>query len=91
MMNKLELHIFRTNVILFESMKLNIFWDHSSSTRDLFIQNNEVSICGESAHLELLDQFLRNINHIVSLLRGQLGIIEAKMAIPAIYLKKVIG
>lgn len=69
-MNKLEIHLLKRNITLFEHMKVRFFWDHSNTTRDLFLKATEVAISGEPAHYELLEKFLNSMSEIVSGLKG---------------------
>lgn len=46
-LNKLEMHLFRTNFTLFEKLGVRTFWDHSQKVaHDLFMKNTELSILG---------------------------------------------
>ncbi|KAL4434986.1 hypothetical protein ABPG74_017742 [Tetrahymena malaccensis] len=91
-LNKLEMHLFRTNFTLFEKLGVRTFWDHSQKvTHDLFMKNTELSILGNDQQITIFTEIIDSMQEVVKQIKNEMGIVEAYITIPAIYLKRIIG
>ena len=92
MMNKIQMELVKSNFILFEKIGAVLFWDHNSKNwNDIFLKNTELSIMGTENQIRLYDKILHISNEIINSLESEMGITEATIAIPALYLKKFTG
>ena len=90
--NSIEFNIMRQNVLLFEKINAKTSWDHFNKfSSDLFLKNIELSFIGTNNQIELALQLFDLITSTVNEIKQQIGIIEAQINIPTLFLKRVIG
>jgi len=71
---------------------VKIFWEHSSfNLQDIYTKNTDVTITGNNTQIKQLKKLFDIMNKSVMSLRKDMGIFEATVSIPAIFLKRVVG
>lgn len=84
--------ILKSNFILFEKIGAQIYFDiNSRNSADFFLKNTEVSVIGNEEQIAMFERIVNVTNDIINELQVEMGITEAYMAIPAIFLKKILG
>ena len=93
MINNLELYLFKQNFVLFEKISAKIFWDHRNSkgSGDPFERKIEFSVIGSQIQIDLVEQMFLFITQTVNQVKKDIGIVEAEIIVPALFLKKLIG
>ena len=93
MINNLELYLFKQNFVLFEKISAKIFWDHRNSkgSGDPFEKKIEFSVIGTQVQIDLVEQMFLFITQTVNQVKKDIGIVEAEIIVPALFLKKLIG
>lgn len=92
LMNKVQMHLIKSNFILFEKINAVIFWDHNAkSFNDVFLKNIELSVMGTQQQIAMFERIIEVTHEIIKELQTEMGITEAIISIPAIFLKKFIG
>lgn len=93
MINNMELYLFKQNFVLFEKIRAKIFWDHRNSkgSGDPFEKKIEFSVIGSQVQIDLVEQMFIFIAQTVNQVKKDIGIVEAEIAIPSLFLKKLIG
>ncbi len=93
MINNLELYLFKQNFVLFEKISAKIFWDHRNSkgSGDPFERKIEFSVIGSQIQIDLVEQMFLFITQTVNQVKRDIGIVEAEIIVPALFLKKLIG
>lgn len=93
MINSMELHLFKQNFLLFGKIGAKIFWDHRSlkGSTDPFDKKIEVSIIGSQQQIDIVEQIFSFITQTINQIKKQIGIVEAEIEFPALFLKKLIG
>lgn len=92
-LNKIQMQlILKGNFILFEKIGAQIYFDiNGRSSVDYFLRNIEVSIIGNEEQIAMFEQIVSITNEIINELQVEMGITEACVPIPAIFLKKLLG
>jgi hypothetical protein len=92
LMNKMQMHLIKSNFVLFEKIGAVIFWDHNAKNfNDVFLKNIELSVMGTSQQITMFELIIDVTHEIIKELQTEMGITEAIISIPAIFLKKFIG
>lgn len=93
MINNLELYLFKQNFVLFEKISAKIFWDHRNSkgSGDPFEKKIEFSVIGSQIQIDLVEQMFIFITQTVNQVKKEIGIVEAEIMVPSLFLKKLIG
>ena len=93
MINNMELFLFKQNFVLFEKIRAKIFWDHRNNkgSGDPFEKKIEFCVIGTHHQIDLVEQMFLFITQTVNQVKKEIGIVEAQIAMPALFLKKLIG
>ncbi len=92
LMSRVGMQLFRSNITLFQKIEVLIFWDHSArNMHDAFFKHLELTVSGTQPQIQLFDQLIHAINHVVRELETDMGITEAEILVPAIFLKRLNG
>lgn len=93
MINNMELFLFKQNFVLFEKISAKIFWDHRNNkgSGDPFEKKIEFCVIGTHIQIDLVEQMFNFITQTVVQVKKEIGIVEAQIQIPALFLKKLIG
>lgn len=93
MINNMDLYLFKQNFVLFEKISAKIFWDHRNSkgSGDPFEKKIEFSVIGSQVQIDLVEQMFIFIAQTVNQVKKDIGIVEADITVPALFMKKLIG
>jgi len=92
MINSIQLDVAKKNQVIFRRIGTRLFWEHHKVARvNVFRKTIEMTVMGYKGQLEVIElvfQVLDDIAEEIERMRGQK---EAKMRIPAMYLRKITG
>lgn len=75
LMNKVQMHLIRSNFVLFEKINASIFWDHNAkSFNDVFLKNIELSVIGTVQQINMFEQIIAVSQQIIEELQTEMGI-----------------
>ena len=75
LMNKMQMHLIRSNFVLFEKIGATIFWDHTTKNlNDVFLKNVELSVMGTSKQIEMFELIIDVTQDIIKELQTEMGI-----------------
>lgn len=91
MINTIQLDIIKKNQIVFRRIGIRLFWEHHSGRINIYKKNIETTLMGNREQLritELVFDLLEFIAEEVERMRGQR---EARVRLPAMFLRKITG
>ena len=92
LMNKIQVRLLlKSNYILLEKIGAQIYCDNHRSSTDFFLKSTEVNIIGNLDQINMFEELVKVTNEIINELQVEMGITEAYVPVPAIYLKRLIG
>jgi hypothetical protein len=59
LMNKVQMHLIKSNFVLFEKINAVIFWDHNGKNfNDVFLKNIELSVMGTQQQIAMFEEII---------------------------------
>ena len=84
--------ILKNNFILLEKIGAQIYvQSNNRNSTDFFLKSIETSVIGSEQQIHIFQELVNVTNQIINELQVEMGITEASISIPAIYLRKLVG